>query len=516
MKPDGCEYLGIARHLAREGAWVSSIKWHFFTDDPPRHPALGDRPPLFPLLAATVWRLSEGAADGHAATSEASIRAVRIVNAALAGLGTALALFFLARLFPFKAALGAVVLIALYPAWMRDSAQPLTEPLFFALWWSALLLFYSRPDERLLSGRAAALGAVSGLAYLTRPAGLLLPLFFTWISRRSRSLWLLWLTFALVWAPYGWALVQERGTPFYSILSYNFSIRHIYEGTLYGFERTFARPWEFVAERPLEVASLVAGQTWVLLSALGRSLRFLLPLALLLRVGDLRRRADLWLLASLNFLFHAISWTVWGAGRYLLPTYVLVAALLLEAPLWRLASSKWGAWQRRAAGAGAALAWLAAAAACLAADARLYREKAAPHAGVTMGWAYRQAATWLREEGPDVIGASNQPWILNLLSEQPTRIAPRFRDAAQARRFVDRYDVRHLVYFAEEADDLAVIDRLAPARGGRRQVAPELRDRLQLVRFVERRRALSPWRAGAEAPPPPPTTALLLLRREGA
>jgi hypothetical protein len=34
VSPDGCEYLGIARHLASEGRWVASLKWHFFTGEP--------------------------------------------------------------------------------------------------------------------------------------------------------------------------------------------------------------------------------------------------------------------------------------------------------------------------------------------------------------------------------------------------------------------------------------------------------------------------------------------------
>src|SRR5438046_1890858 len=49
VSPDGCEYLGIARHLAFEHRWISSLKWNFFTEAPVVHPALADRPPLFPL-----------------------------------------------------------------------------------------------------------------------------------------------------------------------------------------------------------------------------------------------------------------------------------------------------------------------------------------------------------------------------------------------------------------------------------------------------------------------------------
>jgi hypothetical protein len=540
VKPDGCEYLGIARHLAREGRWHSSIKWHFFNEGPPRHPALADRPPLYPLLAAAVWRLAERPESNEERTTRPAgpIRAVRLVNVALAALGTGLAFLLLARLVPVSAALGASVLLALYPAWMRDSVQPLTEPLSMALWLGALLLYYSRREATVSARQAALLGALGGLAYLARPSGLLLPIFFTLtflppLATRPapRALPYLWGGFLLTWAPYGAAVAWETGSPFTSILSYNFSIRHIYEGTLYGFERSFPRPLEFAASRPGEIVTLVAQQTGVLLAALGRSLRFLLPLLLFLRPRDVRRHADLWLLAALNFGFHAVAWTVWGAGRYLLPTYLLVAVLLLAAPLARAGERRDGATRgggsspagddraRRgrpfrlpaeAFGAAAGMAWIGALAACLSADARLYTEKALPHSGVRMGWAYRESADWLRRasagqaEGllPEDAAASNQPWILNLLAERPARIAPRFRDAEQARRFSDRYRPRWLVYFAEEPEDFAVLERIAPLREGRRTLAPALHGTWEIVRYAERRVPIGPDARARRVPHP--------------
>src|SRR5947209_20435047 len=33
VRPDGAEYLGIARHFAWEGRWESDIKWHFTTNE---------------------------------------------------------------------------------------------------------------------------------------------------------------------------------------------------------------------------------------------------------------------------------------------------------------------------------------------------------------------------------------------------------------------------------------------------------------------------------------------------
>src|SRR5438093_13295487 len=76
VRPDGAEYLGIARHFAWEGRWESDIKWHFTTNEPVRHSALGDRPPLYPLVASAAVRLSPDPA--------AQVYAARVLNAALA------------------------------------------------------------------------------------------------------------------------------------------------------------------------------------------------------------------------------------------------------------------------------------------------------------------------------------------------------------------------------------------------------------------------------------------------
>src|SRR5205085_7513188 len=76
VRPDGAEYLGIARHFAWEGRWESDIKWHFTTNEPVRHNALGDRPPFYPLVAGAAVRLSRDPAT--------QIYAARLLNAALA------------------------------------------------------------------------------------------------------------------------------------------------------------------------------------------------------------------------------------------------------------------------------------------------------------------------------------------------------------------------------------------------------------------------------------------------
>src|SRR5439155_19100793 len=127
------------------------------TDEPVVHPALADRPPLYPLWAS-LW------IDGG--SSETQIYRVRMANVILAAAGIAAAFSLLSRVFPLPVAAGAALLFASYPAYVRNSAQPLTEPLFLLLMLGAFSAH--------LSGRPFLTGALAGLAYLTRPAGLLL------------------------------------------------------------------------------------------------------------------------------------------------------------------------------------------------------------------------------------------------------------------------------------------------------------------------------------------------------
>src|SRR5205823_1616788 len=115
-----------------------------------------------------------------------------------------------------------------------------------------------------------------------------------------QPLFVMILGFALPLLPYAIAVAVQTGSPFTSILRYNYSIRHIDEGTFYGFERSFPPPWVFVKSHAAEVARLVAGQWSTMGWALGRSLQFALPLTLFWR-----RRGAGWghaVLASLALL----------------------------------------------------------------------------------------------------------------------------------------------------------------------------------------------------------------------
>lgn len=494
VSPDGCEYLGIARHLVMEGRWVSSLKWHFFTDGPVVHPALADRPPLYPLWAA-AWVALSG-------DPETQVWLARCGNLLLAATLPAVLYWALrAAVQPAAAALAAGIFLV-YPAFLRYSAQPLTETLFLLLQFASLGLFLRARSPRMWAGA----GILAGLAFLTRPSGVLLPVLYLiallcrktvtasqgspalerpdsdaqvqpssaagYLSR-STCLALVLGGFLLPLLPYVAGVALQTGSPFTSVLRYNYSIGHIDEGTLDGFERAFPSPAAFVAARPAEVARLVAEQWQTMGSALLRSLQFLLPLALFWRRGIGWERWVLLGLAVLNFLFHAMSWTVWGAARYMFPSFILGMALLLDAPLqWAASAGRRGvAWAALAVTVGLTLV------ACGVQDVRLYRQKNEPYAGVELGWAYAAAAARLERTEPGAVCAANQPWIVNLLARRPAVMAPRFRDAAQLRRYVARYRPATVTLFLTErrpadvraalvlVDDLWNQPRLRPELG---------------------------------------------------
>jgi 4-amino-4-deoxy-L-arabinose transferase-like glycosyltransferase len=507
VSPDGCEYLGIARHLVSDGQWLSSLKWHFFTDGPVVHPALADRPPLYPLWAAGWMALSSD--------PEAQVWLARFGNLLLSAVLPALIYWALrGAVRPAAAALAAGIFLA-YPAFLRYSAQPLTENLFLLLQFASLGMFLRARSPRLW----VAAGFLAGLAHLTRPSGvLLLALYLVALlfgagrvpEKRWSAVAGLLGGFLLPLLPYHVSVFAQTGSPFTSVLRYNYSIGHIDEGTLDGFDRLFPSPAAFLAAQPARVVRLIAAQWQTMGWALLRSLQFLLPLILFWRVGLGWERSVLLGLAALNFLFHAMSWTVWGAARYMLPSFLIGMALLLDAPLrWadaarpdcdggagaaredgkRLSGVSAGLTARASSTGRLRLAWAAVTltvgltlVACLEQDVRLYRQKQEPYAGVELGWAYAAAAARLSRTDESAICAANQPWIVNLMARRPAVMAPRFRDVPQLRRYLSRYQPATLTLFLTERREADVRAATILVQDLWRQplLRPELSDELTL------------------------------------
>jgi hypothetical protein len=522
---------------------VASLKWHFFTDEPVVHPALADRPPLYPLWAAAWVALSP--------QPDEQIYLARLGNLLLAAAVPLLIFWSLRAAVLDVAAAWAALIFTLYPAFLRNAAQLLTEPLFLVLLFGSLGLFLRARSSR----HMVLSGLLAGLAFLTRPTGLLLPILYAFLivsgvqkprptpperlnarpgtheagGARPNARWSLLLLlggFLLPIVPYWIGVAAQTGSPFTSVLRYNYSIRNIQEGTFYGFERRFLPPGAFMQAHAGELLHLIARQWRTMGLALWRSLQFLVPLILFWRPRPSWCRTALIGLALLNFLFHAMSWTVWGAARYLFPTYIIGLALLLEAPfLWemqaappRTDTSPWAMLdtplsrltgpigrigRRHFVNAVVGLAVGLTLAACLQQDVWLYREKMRPEAGIPLGWAYRAAADRLAQTPPGSLCAANQPWIVNLLARRPAVMAPRFRDEEQLRRYLAHYRPATLTLFVTERDpeDVATARRLVQDLWSSPRVWPELSKLLVLERAELRagqtpRQALLMFRIG--------------------
>jgi len=154
IEHDGAYYAGLAAALAGgDRAHGLSPLW----------------PPLYPaLVAAATWLL----ARAHAPTPETLELAARLVSVAAGIAGLALLRRWVRRIAGARVANVALALAAFHPRLVQFSASALTEMTFTTLVLAALVLLPGpdTPSRR----RDLGAGAAFGLAYLTRPEGVLL------------------------------------------------------------------------------------------------------------------------------------------------------------------------------------------------------------------------------------------------------------------------------------------------------------------------------------------------------
>lgn len=186
---DGLEYHGLAQTVADGRGFVSPLTAPGEEPVPTAH-----KPPLYPLLLAFVSVLG---GTGHVAHQIAS---------AVVGVGTVLVCALLAHRFAgARGAIAAAALGAVYPVFLVADASLRAESLY-AFWIALALLLAYRAWDRPSAWRLAALGAVIGLAALTRSEGLallvLLALPLVWQRGRPGRAW----KFALVAAACGLVL----------------------------------------------------------------------------------------------------------------------------------------------------------------------------------------------------------------------------------------------------------------------------------------------------------------------
>jgi len=442
--PDAAEYLDVARHIVRGDGLVLSIKSHLADDKPVVRSTIGNRSPIYPALVAAGMRLFPSAND---------LTVARWVNLLLSTLGCVLCLLLFVRVFGWVVGVLGGALVAVNPWLIVYGVGPLADPLSFTVSVAALVLYAWNAREGAPPLWSLADGALVGLGYLARPTGMVLLAVLAigyMFGRRWRSLLWLMVGAAVVASPYLYANWRINGSPLYNAYSYNYAVAESREATWFGLDREPVGPLEFIQRNPRLVGKLMWARTREDMAVVVSQLGFLLLLIPLLPVGWWRReRGVIAGYAVANLACYCLSWAAVGAWRYLLASYLLPIPSLLEAaarPRWRLL---------RKAGpvllAGACM--LALYSAYLQDKDRYQRHVRAAAARPAVASLREKAAQWLlRETSRDEVVASNNPWMVNYLTQRPAVICPEFSREGQVVPFLRGHQVSVIVLFVAGED----------------------------------------------------------------
>jgi len=440
--PDGAEYLNVARHMARGEGPILSIKSQLFDRRPVVRSTIGNRGPLYPALVAVGLRMFRSADD---------LLVARATSCLLSLLGCAVCLLLFVRVFGWQVGAAGAALVALNPRSVIYGVEPLGDQLAFAVSVSALAWHAA---HRARGARwSLGEGALAGLGQLARPTGLVLLVILLaghLLGRRWRAAGWLMVGFLLVAAPYFYANWRQNGSPFYSVSAYDYAVADHQEGTWHGLDWLPTTPGQFVAQHPALVAELVWRKTRENLAVVMAQLGPLLLLLPLLPLGWWRRERGVTLsYACANLLLYCFSWAAVGAPRYLLSSYLLPLPFLLEA-------ARWPRW-RRLHRIGPALLTLSVGVTVVSFTAQNvahYQQRSGAAQRRSPLTALRaNAAAWVkRETNPDAVVATNNPWLVNYLTERPAVICPRFSHRAQVAPFLREHAVSSVVLFVRPGD----------------------------------------------------------------
>jgi hypothetical protein len=339
LSPDMVEYVDVARRLLNGEGYVLGIKAYHIGGTAVIHDGLVHRPPLFPLLLAGLLGLGF------------DFYGVQSVNAAFGAFSAAMVCSIGTRLFGRTVGIAAGVLAAASPVGFEQQGQLLSDALGTALTLGAVRLVMLAADgttARAMFVPALLAGLVFGLGYLTRPpiviiaVALLVALPFAASSREQARRLMLGLAagLAIICGPVTLFSVLTRGRLTYSGKGYLFGVVSDADIMENGFTTQPLSPIEFIMGN----SSFVAGAIWNVASLYLRSIflerDWLLPLAvgwpgaiLALVQGRQPWVARLVLVAAgANFLFYAVSWSIWQ-DRYMLPTIFLLLPFVVDGVL---------------------------------------------------------------------------------------------------------------------------------------------------------------------------------------
>ncbi len=239
-----------------DGAWYLHQAWLIAHHALP-HP-LTTVGPVYPLVLALLWSLFPNAPEplDVGSVPVATLLLVRLLQIGLSLLVVWLG-YRLARGLGGDHRAGMITAIGLGigPAFVLEPVYILTEPVFIALLTAAVWL-YARACKAPSTGRFALTGAAFGLAALTRPVAMLLPVAFIphlAIVFRTHA-WRRWLAsllgvFVLTLLPWMTYLALSTGNPLPEGFSSNLWLGAVGKGQWEGMEAMYYQRQEFGGER---------------------------------------------------------------------------------------------------------------------------------------------------------------------------------------------------------------------------------------------------------------------------
>ncbi|MCC7369806.1 MAG: glycosyltransferase family 39 protein [Chloroflexi bacterium] len=243
LNPDVVEYVDVARRLLNGEGFRLGVKAYHFGGTDVLHHGLAERPPLFPWMVAAILGLG------------LDLRAVQMVNAALAGLSVGLVAALGRALFGRAVGIGAGLLAAISPVVLARLVLPMSEAVTIALLLGATLLVV-RASEPARRGPYLAAGLLLGLGYLARPttaalvAAMLPAVLLAARDRRAALAGVGWLVAGvLVFAvPISLYSLVTQDTLSYSGQSYLYAVHKDSDVLRNGYGRELPTPAAFISE----------------------------------------------------------------------------------------------------------------------------------------------------------------------------------------------------------------------------------------------------------------------------
>ena len=470
LSPDAVEYVDIARRLVAGEGYRLGIKAYHFGGTDVLHDGLAERAPLFPLLAAGLFRLGLG------------LPSLQVANAMLAALSVALICAIGSELFDRQTGTLAGVLAAASPVVLVRMVPPMTEALAISLSLLATWLvirFLEPPRWRAF----LAAGAALGLGYLARPttvvliAALLLGAILA--SRRKRPILgpavALLAGVSLFAIPMSLYSLVTRGSASYSGQSYLYAVFKTSDVLRNGYLQPLPSPAEFVsANRGFVVAAILenASQYAGLLFLDGDWLLWLMPawpIVLLALMGGAysRHTWPVLLLAAANFLVYTLTWSAYSE-RYQLLTLLLLLPFAVDA-LGRLGLRRLRLVRGRdvtalhAAILAVVLAWSPAFAREYRGEFRYRDEPVRTRTDRGLRWTgpprwvqdneLSRMVDWVNARtGRDEALAHGQPWPFTFFTERPATLLPTKLSPERLRSFLIEYRVAWVLLDTRDRD----------------------------------------------------------------